>query len=164
MRNLRETIATTTALILLVGCSVLDRSSSNPACEAVGSTEASEALRREVHSEPSPIEGVFFSCDYYLPGPREVLADLDLYNDDAKRTFQTERASNADAPEGTEFRDEDIGVPAYTWMNSEGVLGGALDGDRYYRVDIFIDRYGETPESAREAAVRLLQTAVEAED
>jgi hypothetical protein len=157
---MRDAIAAAMALILLTTCTVLGGSSRNPACEAVGSAEASEALRQEVQAEPSPIEAFFFSCDYYLPAPREVLADLDLYEEEAKQTFEADRNSMAESPAEMEFRNEDIGVPAYSRIGPDVALAGALDDDRYYAVSVFVDRYGETPESAREAAVRLLQAAV----
>jgi len=88
------------------------------------------------------------------------LADLDLYDHDAKSKYEAQRAGIARGPAETAFRDEDIGVPAYSRIEPDGALAGALDGDRYYRVGIFSDRYGETPERAREALVRLLQAAV----
>jgi hypothetical protein len=72
---------------------------------------------------------------------------VSAYEDEADEEFQTDRASSADAPEGTEFHDDDIGDAAYTWMNSEGVLCGPLDRDRYSLPISFIDRYGRMPET-----------------
>jgi hypothetical protein len=64
-----------------------------------------------------------------------ALTGLSLNEDDVDERFQTDRASNADASGGTEFRDEDIGDAANTWMNSEGVLCGPLDRDRFFIAD-----------------------------
>jgi hypothetical protein len=152
--------AAAAGLILLATCTVFGGSSRNPACDAVGSAAASEALRREVQAKPSPIEGFFFSCEYYLPGTRKALAGLSLYEDEASRHFDADRADFGEEGPGTEFLDEDIGVPAYLSVDANVALAGALDGDRYFIVDIFVDRYGETPRATGEAAVRLLQAAV----
>jgi hypothetical protein len=161
MRGMRDAIAAAAALLpVLVGCATLGDSTSNPACEQVGAAEASAALQREVEAEPSPIEGFFVTCEYYPPGRRQALAGLDLYTEDAGTNYDADRASFAEGPPETEFRDEDIGVPAYSRIEPDGALAGALDGDRYYQVGIFSDRYGDTPESARDAAIRLLQAAV----
>jgi hypothetical protein len=163
MRSMRATITLATAVILLAGCTLLDRSSSNSACEAVGSAKVSDALDREIEAKPSPIESGFYSCNYFLHSPRQVLARLSLYEEEASRHFDSDRADYGEAP-GGEILDEDLGMPAYLSVDPNVALAGALDGDRYFIVDIFVDRYGETPEAAGEAAVRLLQAAVDAED
>jgi hypothetical protein len=161
MARQRYVLAAAAVLPLLVGCATLGDLSSNLACGQVGAAEASAALQREVEAEPSPIEGFFVTCEYYPPGRRQALAGLSLYTEDAKTTYEAERASFAEGPAQTKFRDEDIGVPAYSRIEPDVALAGALDGDRYYMADVIIDRYDETAEVARAAAVRLLQAAVE---
>ena len=161
MARQRYVLAAAAVLPLLVGCATLGDLSSNLACGQVGAAEASAALQREVEAEPSPIEGFFVTCEYYPPGRRQALAGLSLYTEDAKTTYEAERASFAEGPAQTKFRDEDIGVPAYSRIEPDVAIAGALDGDRYYFVGVFIDRYDETAEVARAAAVRLLQAAVE---
>ena len=162
MARQRFALATAVALLaIFVGCATLGDSSSNLACDQVGAAEASAALQREVEAEPSPIEGFFVTCEYYPPGRRQALAGLSLYTEDAKTNYDADHASVAEGPPETKFRDEDIGVPAYSRIEPDVALAGALDGDRYYMADVIIDRYGDSPEATRAAAVELLEAAVE---
>ena len=162
MARQRFALATAVALLaIFVGCATLGDSNSNLACDQVGAAEASAALQREVEARPSPIEGFFVTCEYYPPGRRQALAGLSLYTEDAKTNYDADHASVAEGPPETKFRDEDIGVPAYSRIEPDVALAGALDGDRYYMADVIIDRYGDSPEATRAAAVELLEAAVE---
>jgi hypothetical protein len=114
MARQRYVRAAAALLPLLVGCATLGDSSSNLACDQVGAAEASAALQREVEARPSPIEGFFVTCEYYPPGHRQALAGLSLYTEDAKTNYDADHASVAEGPAQTKFRDEDIGVPAYS--------------------------------------------------
>jgi len=166
------------ALLLVIGSAVLvgagmlvaSRWPGNVACELAGSREASDVLGRRVEAKRSPLAGFFESCDYYPPASRLPIGDLDVYTENARTTYESDRASYEAEQPPLVLRDENVGVPAYSviWPQSDradafsgnSVCAYALDGDHYLRACIFVDRYGSV-DDARAAAVRLVRAALE---
>lgn len=132
----------------------------NAACERMDSEPASAALGREVKAEGGT-EGFFDSCDYYpRPDGKRALAGLDLYQDDGRARFEEDRRLHARPERRNAYRVENLGVPSYSKITADQATAHALDGDDYLRVSLFVSRYGEPPERARQAAVRVLERAV----